>query len=114
MYGVVSGIFFVEVYTMEERLSASSILYPENIAGLHVTWTFASKGELTAPALVVDNRVYVGSQDQHLYALDVETGHQIWTYVTRRRIVSAPIFADGIIYVTSLDGSVTALEASGG
>jgi PGF-CTERM protein len=44
---------------------------------------------VTASPTVVDGTVYIGSHDNHLYALDAETGSQAWQFETEMAIEKA-------------------------
>lgn len=53
------------------------------------------------PALGPDGRVYVGSSDQRVYAIDA-SGAKVWEYLTEGKVISSPaIGADGMVYVGS-------------
>jgi len=68
---------------------------------------------LTAP--VCDGpRLYVGSVDHHLYALDAATGQGLWAFETGRRITGRPLVRDGVVYVTAHDHHLYALDAVSG
>ena len=53
--------------------------------------------------------VYVGSDDQHLYALDAATGAKRWSFGTGGGLEAAPTVAGGAVYVGSKDGSLYAV-----
>ncbi len=68
---------------------------------------------LSSP-LVHDGKVYVGSSDQRVYALDAASGKLAWTYKTGGMIHSSPALAGPNIVVGSWDGAVVALDAASG
>jgi hypothetical protein len=67
--------------------------------------------------------VYVGSDDNKLYAFDAtgmagcsgspRTCAPLWTAITGSAILSPPTIANGVIYVGSNDGKLYALDAAG-
>ncbi len=58
--------------------------------------------------------VYVGSNDDNVYALNAGTGALLWKYTTRGQIdFSSPSVANGVVYVASLDGNVYAFHLPG-
>jgi len=63
---------------------------------------------------LVDNHLYIGSADGHLYAINATTGQQLWRYKTGGIIRSTPAFHNGLIFVGSWDGHVYALEQKSG
>jgi outer membrane protein assembly factor BamB len=56
-------------------------------------------------------RVYVGSRDRSLYAVDAETGEKVWQFTADGPIDdSSPAVVGGLVYVGSLDHRVYALD----
>jgi hypothetical protein len=59
--------------------------------------------------------VYVGSNDQKVYALDGATGAKKWEFLTGDRVYSSPaIGSDGSVYVGSVDRLIYALNGKTG
>jgi len=103
-----------------------------------LTWTFRTGGErrFTAPGIhgaqprtetmpdpfdvflsspvVAEGMVYLGSGDQHLYALDVATGALRWKVKTGDVIHASPAVAGGRVYIGSFDRTMYALDAKTG
>ena len=101
-------------------------------------WVFATKGErrFTAPGIhgaiprtermpdpfdvflssptVANGTVYIGSGDQHVYALDAGTGALKWSFATGDVVHAAPALANNTVYVGSWDRSLYALDAATG
>ena len=64
-------------------------------------WAFDFVNTAYTPAIGSDGRVYVGSEDQNLYALNPD-GSLRWTFPTGDVVRSAPAFgADGTIFITT-------------
>jgi len=55
--------------------------------------------------------VFVGSEDDHLYAIDAKTGAEQWRVATGKDVHSSPAVADGVIYIGSQDGYVYAVAS---
>jgi outer membrane protein assembly factor BamB len=55
--------------------------------------------------------VYVGSDDDNVYALNATSGLTIWTYGTLNLVDSSPAVANGVVYVGSNDDNVYAFGA---
>lgn len=68
---------------------------------------------LSSP-LVHAGKVYFGSSDQRVYALDARSGQLLWAYKTGGVVHSSPALAGGNIVVGSWDGAVYALDAASG
>lgn len=77
-------------------------------------WTFETDGAVRSSPAIVDETVYVGSDDGHLYAIDAETGTEVWSFETGGPVVSSPAFLRHVVYVGSDDGRLYALSAETG
>src|SRR5712692_4294047 len=73
---------------------------------LEIRWKFKAKDGIESAAAIVEGTVYVGSLDEHLYALDLATGNLKWTYQTDKEkdtklgpIKASPSVRDGLVYV---------------
>lgn len=79
-----------------------------------VAWTYQTGGATESSPAVVGDKVYIGSQDGHLYCLDKYTGAFIWSYPTGSIVQSSPAVDSGIVYFLSNDGMFYALDANTG
>lgn len=101
-------------------------------------WSFATRGErrFTAPGIhgaipstermpdpfdlflssptIVDGVAYIGSGDQHVYALDARTGGLRWSFASGDVIHASPAVVGGVVYVGSWDRNLYALDAATG
>jgi outer membrane protein assembly factor BamB len=64
------------------------------------------------PRLSHNGVIYVGSDDDNVYALNASTGVLLWSYPVF--VVSSPAVANGVVYVGSPDDKIYALNASTG
>lgn len=70
--------------------------------------------------VVDDERLYVGTQDQDIRALDFETGETLWISPLRgeieanRAVYGSPAISNGVAYVSSYDGTLYALNLTNG
>ena len=73
-------------------------------------------GDVRSSPTVVDGTVFVGSADNHLYAVDAATGEQEWAFETRgwQRVTSSPTVVDGTVFVGSKDNHLYAVDAATG
>ena len=69
---------------------------------------------IVAPPLQVEDKVFVGTADNHILALNINDGSEIWNYETGHAIWGQPSYRDGILYVNSMDWSAYALNADTG
>ena len=65
--------------------------------------------EASSPSLV-EGVVYFGSNDKHLYAVDIETGEEKWKFETGAAVSSSPSLVDGVVYFGSADGHIYAVD----
>ncbi len=79
-----------------------------------VKWKFHSGGAVNSSPAVVGDTVYVGSNDNNLYAINLETGVLRWKFKTESRVASSPAVAGGVVYFGSYDGNFYAVDAATG
>jgi len=78
-------------------------------------WTYTTGSWVTSSPAVAGGKVFIGSYDNKVYALNASTGAYIWSYTTGNLVHrSSPAVADGKVYIGSCDGKVYALNASTG
>lgn len=97
---------------------ANSIPEPESFETDDVAWALRTEAPIAAPPALGDDTVYVGSQDQRVYALDTETGEVRWRTGLGEAIMGRPLVRDGTVYVhlwgasaaVALDGETGAVR----
>jgi eukaryotic-like serine/threonine-protein kinase len=77
-------------------------------------WTFKTQGPVKSTAAIADGKVFVGSNDRHLYALELATGKLVWAFTNSEAIESAPLVLNGKVYFGANDAHVYAVEAATG
>ena len=109
--------------------SMDGTLYALELAGGRLVWRFDTEGHAlesgkfgfdrrtiqSSPA-VADGKVFVGSRDGHLYAVDEETGRRLWAADHEMSWVnSSPAVAGGLVFAGSSDNRfVQAVDARTG
>lgn len=80
-----------------------------------IRWEFETDGaiEYSSPT-VVDGTVYIGSDDDFVYAVDAETGTQEWRTEVGPTQRSSPMVVDGVCFIGSKDAYLYALNAETG
>jgi outer membrane protein assembly factor BamB len=82
---------------------------------LKLVWSHDSESSyLKSTAAIVDDTVYVGTDEAQLIALDLETGKRRWTYEADYAIEAAPGVKDGRVFVGDLDGAFHCVDAKTG
>ncbi len=77
-------------------------------------WTFSTGGPVHSSPAVCDGKLYFGSRDGNIYALDAVSGEKIWTFHTGSWVDSSPAVVGGVLYCGSNDGNLYALNADTG
>ena len=81
---------------------------------LKVRWKFKTGGPILGNPAVAYDTVYVGSNDQKLYALDVKKWRIKWTFKAGGAIRYAPTVWNRRVYFSARDNRVYALDAETG
>jgi outer membrane protein assembly factor BamB len=68
---------------------------------------------LSSPA-VAAGVVYFGSGDNHVYALDAQSGELKWKFKTGDVVHASPAVSGGVVYIGSWDRNLYALDAKTG
>ena len=92
--------------------SGEVTLDASNVSGLSVRWSTAIGGVVISPAVVAGGKVFAGSDDGNLYALDSETGAVLWKGQTGASIVLTPAVDGSRVYVGSEDANFYAFPVS--
>lgn len=91
--------------------------YPEaNLSSGHgkVAWSFATGGPVRSSPLVHEDRLYVGSGDGHLYALDAGTGEEIWRFNSQSPVHSSPALRTDLVFFGDRENRFYALDRESG
>lgn len=79
----------------------------------NLKWDLTTGEPLTAPPLVVGDRIYVANESGRLLCIDDSEGALVWTEVGLR-IVQPLSVAAGNLYCTTLSGSLAAIDVESG
>src|SRR5262245_59882711 len=77
-------------------------------------WTYQAGGGIESTAAIAEGRVYVGSLDGNLYAVNLNDGSLVWKFSAGASIKSSPSAFHGMIYFGDEDGSFHAVDARTG
>ena len=79
-----------------------------------LVWTFDTGGTVESSPSVVDGRLYCGTFNNHLFALDAETGEELWRFGVDGLVRASPSVVDGRVYFGADDDRFDALDAHTG
>jgi eukaryotic-like serine/threonine-protein kinase len=68
---------------------------------------------MSSPA-VANGKVYFGSGDGNVYAVDAQSGVALWKFATKDVVHASPAVANGLVYIGSWDSYLYALDADTG
>lgn len=77
-------------------------------------WTFQTESEIKSSPILVDDRVLIGSYDEHLYCLSARTGDLIWKFRTQGPVHCTAGVSQGIAYIAGCDEFFRAVRISDG
>ena len=77
-------------------------------------WSFKTGGAVKSSAAIVGGRVFIGSNDRNLFALELATGKRVWAFTNREAIESSPLVLNGQVFAGSVDANLYALDAASG
>ena len=81
---------------------------------LYPLWRVDTDGEVKSSPVIKNGVVYVGSGDQHVYAIDAATGESLWSTDLGAPVEAAPMYHGASLFVGTVDGLLYALEAGNG
>lgn len=79
-----------------------------------LAWKFRAGGRLLSSPAVSGARVFIGSTNGRLYAVDRDKGTELWSFASEGPIASSPAVHGDLVYISSLDGKIYAIDAATG
>ncbi|MBF0245775.1 MAG: PQQ-binding-like beta-propeller repeat protein, partial [Planctomycetes bacterium] len=73
-------------------------------ASLELRWSFATGEAISSSPVCDGERVYFGSDNGNLYALDYRNGRQVWMLKGTDAVEAPPCLAEGRLYVGTSGG----------
>jgi len=81
-----------------------------DVTATHVAWKARARAPRTPSPIVVDDLLYVVSDDGLATCLEVATGREVWRQRLGGNYAASPIYADGRLYFCSQQGKTTVLR----
>ncbi len=100
--------------TLLGGMYTTSSLNTQTKIGIKALWSFECEDELRGTPALHDGRLYVGSYDNNLYALDAASGKFIWKYPTDGGIPGKPAILNQNIFLGSEDNRLHVLSTRTG
>jgi outer membrane protein assembly factor BamB len=79
-----------------------------------VRWRFQTRSAVRSTPAVTATRVFVGSGDSTLYAIDRASGKLVWQFAAGGPVHSSPAVARGLVVAATLGGRIFAVNESSG
>ena len=93
--------------------SSDGTLYAYDAADGIYQWKYETGNSIWATPAVANDRVFFGSMDQKVYALDLD-GQKLWDFHTGGAVTARPLVQDGRVYIGSFSSDFFALDAETG
>ena len=77
-------------------------------------WKFSTGAPISSSPLLKQDKLYAGSWDHFLYALEAKTGQLKWKFKTDGYLDAAPLITGNTVYVCSSEGRIYAIERDTG
>ncbi|RJR35930.1 MAG: hypothetical protein C4567_14275, partial [Deltaproteobacteria bacterium] len=91
-----------------------NVLSSSNVPNLAQAWSFATNHHVDSSPAVCGGKVFIGSWDMHVYALNATTGKSLWNRQFNNAIYSSPAVSGTRVYVGCTDNNVYALNTNTG
>jgi eukaryotic-like serine/threonine-protein kinase len=77
-------------------------------------WVFKTGSRIFSSPVICENKLFIGSDDGYLYALDARNGNLLWKFSTGGRVSSTPAAYKNKVAFMSFDGYVYCLDQKSG
>lgn len=94
--------------------SRTGVLYGVAAGDHKLTFQMETSEPISAPLGKLENKVFLVSQNQHVYCIDVPSRSLDWEFVSRAPIRAAPRIIDRRCYLTPTDGTLYCVNADTG
>ncbi len=83
--------------------------------GTHAeVWRVAIPQGVESTGALINDRLFVGSNNGKLYSINLTNGQILWNFDTKSEIVAEPLLQEGVLYFLSGSQSVFAVDATSG
>ncbi len=103
------GVVAPKVSTIQSSAPTRS-----GLGSTKLIWDFTCNDEVRSSPCIGHDIVFIGSYDQHVYAIDAKTGKREWAFKTDGGVSSSPAIWQDLVIVGSEDGAVYGIDMRGG
>ncbi|MCD6328048.1 PQQ-binding-like beta-propeller repeat protein [bacterium] len=110
------GMVCTDIIVAEDRAyfgCEGGFLYCVSTDG-KMLWSFETRGTRVGAPAIAGERLFFGSEDNNLYALNPITGQQVFRFDAKSEITTTPCIADGRVFFSSRQGDIFALKSDFG
>jgi outer membrane protein assembly factor BamB len=111
--GVVYQSYMHHVPCLQDQAGADGVLVAWDADTGRERWRFKSAPIESSP-LLHGKRLFVGSWDQNVYAINAENGRKIWSFQADNQVNTSAAYSEGRIFIASDGGTLYALSAKSG
>jgi len=111
--GVVYQSYMHPVECLQGQAGADGFLVAWDVNNGRERWRFKA-GPVESSPLLRNGRLYVGSWDRNVYAIDARTGRKVWSFGTDDEVNTSPAYFKRTIYIATDAGTLYALNARTG
>ena len=111
--GVVYQAYMHPVECLQDQAGANGFLVAWDTDTGRERWRFASAPIESSP-LLKNGRLYVGTWDHNVYAIDADTGRKIWSFQADDQVNTSAAYWKGRIFIASDGGTLYSLSARTG
>jgi|GEM_PF-2118386 len=97
-------------WTFQGNIERTGSSYQSFKPPLKEIWRIEATGLFTTP-LVVDNRLYLGCGDRHLYVYDFITRKNLWTRETDGAVIACPTVYKDTVFYADINGKLYLLNS---
>ncbi len=77
-------------------------------------WSFKTGGPVRSSAVIGGGRVFIGSDDSQVYAIDFASGQEVWRFKADAAMQAPPLLSGATVFAGSTEGVFYALDAATG
>lgn len=90
------------------------LIYTFTFAQPQSLWKFKTTGKIVGSPSVSNNKIFIGSEDGALYAIDKANGKQLWKFQSDAPIKSTPAINENLAFINNANGNIYAIDNASG